>query len=130
VRGERLLRAIDEFPILCVAAALAQGETVIRDARELRVKESDRIAVMAAELRKLGAELEEMEDGLRIRGRERLGSGLVESHGDHRVAMALAVAGLAGSGETQVAGSEAAEISFPGFFSRLAELAKGSVEPR
>jgi 3-phosphoshikimate 1-carboxyvinyltransferase len=108
-------RAIDEFPALAVAAAFAEGETLIRGARELRVKESDRIAVMAAELRKIGAQAEELPDGLRIRGGAPIAGAVCDSRGDHRVAMAMAVAGLAASGETVVEDADCIETSFPGF---------------
>jgi len=128
VGGERLLRAIDEFPILCVAASLAEGDTRITGAGELRVKESDRIAAMACELRKLGARVEELSDGLVIRGGERLRGARLESHGDHRIAMALAVAGLVARGETEVEGAEVVAVSFPGFFECLNLLSGGAVE--
>jgi 3-phosphoshikimate 1-carboxyvinyltransferase len=118
-------RAIDEFPVLAVAAAFAEGETLIRGAEELRVKESDRIAVMAAELRKLGARVEELPDGLRITGGAPLAGAVCESRGDHRVAMAMAVAGLAASGETLIEDAACIETSFPGFESLLRKAAGG-----
>jgi 3-phosphoshikimate 1-carboxyvinyltransferase len=120
--GSQIVSMIDEFPILCVAAAVAKGETVVQDAQELRVKESDRIAVMAAELRKLGAGIEERPDGVRIAGGAALRGASCHSHGDHRIAMALAVAGLAAEGDTVVEDVECIETSFPGFaelFKRL-----------
>ncbi|HTP41729.1 MAG TPA: 3-phosphoshikimate 1-carboxyvinyltransferase [Nitrospiria bacterium] len=120
--GAQIVSMIDEFPILCVAAAVAKGETVVRDAQELRVKESDRIAAMAAELRKLGAGIEERPDGVRIAGGASLRGAACHSHGDHRIAMALAVAGLAAEGETVVEDVQCIETSFPGFvglFTRL-----------
>lgn len=125
IRGDVVPRAIDEVPILCVAAALAEGTTVIRDAAELRVKESDRIATMAAELRKLGVEVRERPDGMEIDGRESLRAGVFESHGDHRVAMSLAVAGLAAPGETIIQDSSWIETSFPGFEQMLRSAASG-----
>ena len=106
---------IDEFPILMTLATQAEGETIVRDARELRVKETDRIAVMAAELRKLGAEIDEFEDGFRIRGPQRLRGATVEGHDDHRIAMSLAVAGLVAEGETIVQGAGCIGDSFPEF---------------
>jgi 3-phosphoshikimate 1-carboxyvinyltransferase len=115
VGGDRIVSMIDEFPIFCVAAAVADGETVIRDAQELRVKESDRIAVMAAELRKFGAAIEELPDGVRITGGRPLRGAVGSSHGDHRIAMALAVAGLVAEGETIVEDVDCIETSFPGF---------------
>ncbi|HUJ79264.1 MAG TPA: 3-phosphoshikimate 1-carboxyvinyltransferase [Nitrospiria bacterium] len=113
--GSQIVTMIDEFPILCVAAAVAKGETVVRDAQELRVKESDRIAVMAAELRKLGVGVEELPDGVRIAGGASLRGAACHSHGDHRIAMALAVAGLAAQGETMIEDVDCIETSFPGF---------------
>jgi len=113
---------IDELPILAVAATQLAGRTVISGARELRVKESDRIAAMAAGLRAMGATIEEREDGWAIEGPVRLRGAAVESQGDHRVAMALAVAGLLAEGETQVAGAECVGVSYPGFWDDLASL--------
>lgn len=112
--------AIDEFPILFVAAACAQGETVLRGARELRVKESDRLAVMAEGLRRLGIDARETEDGIIIRGGE-LSGGVVDSRGDHRVAMAFAMAGVAARGPVTVRDCKNVDTSFPGFV----ELAQG-----
>ncbi|HEX2596682.1 MAG TPA: 3-phosphoshikimate 1-carboxyvinyltransferase [Luteimonas sp.] len=105
---------IDEFPALFVAAACASGDTRVRGAAELRVKESDRIATMARGLRTLGIAVEETPDGARIRG-GRLGAGTVESHGDHRVAMAFAVAAQAASGEVRIGDVANVATSFPGF---------------
>ncbi len=105
---------IDEFPILCVAAACARGRTVIRGAAELRVKESDRIAAMATGLRTLGIVVEELPDGLVIEG-GRLRGGEVDSHGDHRIAMAFAVAGQAADGEVRIRDVANVGTSFPGF---------------
>jgi 3-phosphoshikimate 1-carboxyvinyltransferase len=123
VSGDLVPRAIDELPVIAVAAAHAEGTTVIRDAAELRVKESDRIATIAGELRKMGALVRELPDGMEITGRERLAGAECESHGDHRIAMSMAVAGLAASGETIVRDSSWIETSFPGFERMLAELA-------
>ncbi|MDQ2703018.1 MAG: 3-phosphoshikimate 1-carboxyvinyltransferase [Pseudomonadota bacterium] len=105
---------IDEFPALCVAAACASGETVIRGAAELRVKESDRIAAMAAGLRTLGIEVEEAPDGAVIRG-GRMHGGAIDSRGDHRIAMAFAVAGQAADGEVRIDDVANVATSFPGF---------------
>lgn len=121
VGGALIPRVIDEIPVLAVAAAAASGVTAIRDAGELRVKESDRIVSMAREISKLGVKVNELPDGLRIEGGPLRGSA-VESHGDHRVAMALAVAGLAAPGETAVRNAEVINISFPGFMSHLRRL--------
>ncbi|MEW6324786.1 MAG: 3-phosphoshikimate 1-carboxyvinyltransferase [Nitrospirota bacterium] len=128
VGGEQIVAMIDEFPILCVAAAMAEGETVIRDAQELRVKESDRIAVMAAELRKFGVAVDELPDGVRIAGGAPLRGAVASSHGDHRVAMALAVAGLAAKGETVIEDTACIETSFPGFAGLLQRLGADIVE--
>ena len=122
VGGEEVVRAIDELPILAVAATQAQGETIIRDAQELRVKEVDRIAMLAAELRKLGASVEEKPDGMILSGPARLHGAEVESYGDHRMGMALAVAGLAALGDTTILEAECMDDSFPGFATALASL--------
>lgn len=111
--------AIDEFPIFCVAAALADGETRIQGASELRVKETDRIRAMAVNLRTLGADVEELEDGMVIRGRETLAGGECDSFGDHRVAMAMIVAGLRCQGPTMVHDTACIRTSFPGFMKTL-----------
>ena len=123
IEGEVIPRAIDEIPIVSVAAAYAAGTTVIKDAAELRVKESDRIAAMAAELRKMGATVKELPDGMEITGKESLAGAVCESHGDHRIAMSLAVAGLAARGETVVRDTEWVETSFPGFERMLRQVA-------
>ncbi|HXH21884.1 MAG TPA: 3-phosphoshikimate 1-carboxyvinyltransferase [Dehalococcoidia bacterium] len=120
--GPTVLSAMDEVPVLAVAAALANGRTVIRDAEELRVKESDRIATVIEGLRRMGVEAEERPDGMVIEGRGRLSGALLESEGDHRLAMAWAVAGLTAQGETTVAGAEAVEISYPSFWRDLGLL--------
>jgi 3-phosphoshikimate 1-carboxyvinyltransferase len=118
IAGPLIPRLIDEIPALAVAACYAQGETVIRDAAELRVKESDRLAALARELGALGADIRELPDGLIIRGRP-LHGGEVKSHGDHRLAMALAVAALAARGPVTIAGADCVSISFPTFFSQV-----------
>ncbi len=123
VAGDDLLRAIDEFPILCIAAAAAEGTTEIRDAGELRVKESDRVAVMAEVLGALGVAVEELADGLLIHGPARFTAARVDPRGDHRIAMAAAVAGLAAAGDVTITGAECAEVSFPRFYATLASLA-------
>jgi 3-phosphoshikimate 1-carboxyvinyltransferase len=115
ISGDMIPRLIDEVPVIAVAAAVADGTTVVRDAGELRVKESDRIATVAAELRKLGSDIRELPDGMEITGRPRLVGGICESHGDHRIAMAAAIAGLAADGTTTVRDAGWIETSFPGF---------------
>ncbi|MBX6378617.1 MAG: 3-phosphoshikimate 1-carboxyvinyltransferase [Clostridia bacterium] len=113
--GADIPRLIDEIPILAVAATQAQGVTEIRDAAELRVKESDRLAALARELRRLGARVEPLADGLRIEGPCRLVGAACRSEGDHRIAMALAVAGLVADGETVVDDDRCIAISYPSF---------------
>ena len=120
--GEIIPIMIDELPVLAVAACFAEGETVIRDATELRVKESDRIATTVSELTRLGGQLEPRDDGMVIHGVGRLSGSEVESHGDHRLAMSMAVAGLAASGETVIHGAEDASVSYPTFWEHLASL--------
>jgi len=115
VSGDLVPRMIDEFPILAVVASQAQGTTVVGDAAELRIKETDRIANTAAELRRLGACIEERPDGFVVEGPTRLVGTQVNSHGDHRLAMSLAIAGLAAEGETTIEGAECIADSFPGF---------------
>jgi 3-phosphoshikimate 1-carboxyvinyltransferase len=128
---ERIPQTIDEFPILCVAAAAAEGETRITGADELRVKESDRIATMATELAKLGVELTETPDGLIIQGRgdkpagrggRPLRAATCLSYGDHRVAMSVAIAGLIADGPTTIEDAGCIETSFPGFDSKFLKL--------
>jgi 3-phosphoshikimate 1-carboxyvinyltransferase len=115
---------IDEIPALAVAAAHAEGRFSVSGAGELRVKESDRIAALADGLTRMGATVEERPDGLSIDGGSPLRGALVSSHDDHRIAMALAVAGLAASGTTRVEGAEAASVSFPEFYDVLAAGAR------
>ena len=115
IGGDLVPRAIDEFPVICVAAALAEGRTVIRGARELRVKETDRIAAMAANLGRAGAAVVETEDGMEIDGSEHLKGCMAESFGDHRIAMSMLVAGLAADGTGGVSDVECIATSFPGF---------------
>jgi 3-phosphoshikimate 1-carboxyvinyltransferase len=119
IGGEVVPRAIDEFPVLSVAAALAEGTTTIRDAEELRVKETDRIAAMASELSKLGAAVEPTADGMIIHGCEQLQGGVVTSHGDHRIAMSCAIASLVASGPVTIGDTACTETSFPGFWELL-----------
>jgi 3-phosphoshikimate 1-carboxyvinyltransferase len=125
VGGDTVVRMIDEFPVLAVAATQAQGETVVRDAAELRVKETDRIATTVEELRRLGAEIEARPDGFVVHGPTPLQGATVDSRGDHRLAMALAIAGLVASGETVVHDVACIGDSFPGFETTLLGLKKG-----
>lgn len=122
VTREKIPALIDEFPILCVAATQAEGTTTIRGAGELRVKESDRIKSVVTELRKMGVELEEFEDGVSIKGKSELRGAVIESYGDHRIAMAMSIAGLIADGTTTICGVSSVNISFPGFFQILRRL--------
>jgi len=122
VGGDRVVRAIDEFPIWAVAATQASGISVLSEASELRVKEVDRIALLATELRKMGAAVDEKPDGLAITGPTRLQGAEVDSHGDHRLAMALAVAGLAAATPTAVNNAECISDSFPFFVETFQSL--------
>jgi 3-phosphoshikimate 1-carboxyvinyltransferase len=118
--GGVVARLIDELPVLAVVGTQVEGGLEIRDARELRVKESDRIRATAENLRAMGAEVEEFEDGLRVGGPVRLHGARLQSFGDHRIAMAFAVAALNASGETEIEGAEACvPVSFPEFFPLL-----------
>ena len=122
ISGDIIPRLIDEIPILAVAAAFAEGTTVIKDAAELRVKESDRLNAMATELGKMGAEISELEDGLEITGGAELKGAEVDSYTDHRIAMSLAIAALRAQGKTIVHRAEAASISYPDFVSTLSKV--------
>lgn len=126
--GDLVVRAIDELPILAVAATQARGETLVRDAAELRVKETDRVATTVGELRRLGAAIEARPDGFLVQGPTRLRGTAVDSHGDHRLAMALVVAGLVAEGETVVHDCGCIPDSFPGFEALLAGLG-GQIAP-
>ena len=123
IGGEMIPRILDEVPILAVAACFAEGETIIRDAAELRIKESDRIATTIEELSRLGAKIEAREDGMVIRGTGRLTGAACQSHGDHRLAMAMAVCGLLAEGSTEVHGAADASVSYPTFWDDLDTLA-------
>ena len=122
IGGDIIPRLIDEIPILAVAAAFAEGTTVIKDAAELRVKESDRLAAMATELMKMGAKVTELPDGLEITGGEALKGQEVDSYHDHRIAMSLAIAALAATGTTTIHRAEAASISYPNFVATLEQV--------
>ncbi|MGJ8642588.1 MAG: 3-phosphoshikimate 1-carboxyvinyltransferase [Luteolibacter sp.] len=116
---EEIPNLIDEIPVIAVAAALAEGDTHIRNARELRVKETDRIATTVENLRKMGADVEEYEDGMIIHGGKPLKGASIESHGDHRIAMAFAIAGLFAKGDTVINGTDCINTSYPGFAHHL-----------
>lgn len=122
IEGTLIPRLIDEIPILAIAAAFAKGTTVIKDAEELRVKESDRISAMATQLAAMGAKVSERPDGLEVTGGEALTGQTVESFGDHRIAMSLAIAALAAQGTSHIQSAESAAISYPDFIQTLTQL--------
>lgn len=122
IEGDLIPQLIDEIPILAVAATIAQGKTLIRDAAELRVKESDRLAVMATQLNQMGAQITELPDGLEITGGTPLTGATVDSFTDHRIAMSLAIAGLIAQGDTTIQRAEAAAVSYPSFVPTLQHL--------
>ena len=117
--GEIIPRMIDELPVFAVAALAAEGTTVIKDAQELKVKESNRIATMIEELGKMGADIEETEDGMIIKGGQKLHGAVTYSHLDHRVVMSIAIAALNADGETTITDADCVGISFPDFYERL-----------
>jgi 3-phosphoshikimate 1-carboxyvinyltransferase len=123
IAGERAAQLIDELPVIAAIAPYTVGGVRIRDAKELRVKESDRIALVVKNLRAMGAEVVEHEDGMDIPGGQTLRGGVIDSGMDHRIAMAFSIAALRAEGETEIRGAEAAAISFPEFFMYLDELA-------
>jgi 3-phosphoshikimate 1-carboxyvinyltransferase len=124
IEGAIIPRLIDEIPILAVAACFAEGTTIIKDAEELRVKESDRLAVMATELNKMGANITELPDGLEIIGGVTLKGSQMDSYTDHRIAMSLAIAALNAEGKTIINRAEAASISYPAFVDTLIQITK------
>jgi 3-phosphoshikimate 1-carboxyvinyltransferase len=126
---EEIPNLIDEIPVIAVAAALATGETHIRGARELRVKETDRITTTVENLRKMGVEVEELEDGMIIRGGKPLHGAEIQSHGDHRIAMAFCIAGLFAKGETIVHGTDCINTSYPGFSHHLDAIQHEKTKP-
>jgi len=125
IEGAEIPNVIDEIPVLAVAGALALGKTIIKDAAELRVKESDRLAVVCRHLKAMGAHVEEMPDGMVIEGGHPLHGAVLESHGDHRIAMAFAVAGLFADGKTVITDTACVETSYPGFAAQMEQLANG-----
>jgi 3-phosphoshikimate 1-carboxyvinyltransferase len=124
VSGALAAQLIDELPVLAAIAPYTSGGIRIRDAKELRVKESDRIALVVKNLRAMGAEVEEFEDGLDVPGGQSLHGATIDSGGDHRIAMAFSVAALRAEGDTLIQGSESAGISFPEFFTFLDLIAE------
>ena len=122
MEAEEVPLAIDELPLVALLGCFAEGETVVRGAQELRVKESDRIVGVVDGLRGLGADIEASEDGFAVRGSGGLRGGTIDAHGDHRLAMLGAVAGLASREGVEVVGMEAATVSYPGFVQDLESL--------
>ncbi len=122
IKGDLIPKTIDELPIIAVAACFAEGRTTISEAKELRVKEADRIKAMTSELQKLGAKVSEIEDGMIIEGVESLRGGECESWGDHRVAMSLCIAATRAEEETTINGVDCVNISYPGFFNTFKDL--------
>ena len=122
ISGDLVVRMIDEFPVFAVAAACAHGVTVVEQAAELRFKESDRIAVLCKELGRIGVEICETADGFTIQGGPKFSGGAADAHADHRLAMALAVAGLAAQAPVCITGAESIRESFPGFVAALRGL--------
>lgn len=124
VEGDIIPTLIDELPIIAVMAAFAEGQTIIRDAAELKVKESDRIAVMSENLSAMGVDITPTADGMIINGSKTPHGAQIQSHLDHRIAMSFAVAALASDGETEIIGSDCVNISYPTFYEDLFKLAK------
>jgi 3-phosphoshikimate 1-carboxyvinyltransferase len=122
IAGADTAALIDEIPVLAAIAPYTEQGIEVRDAKELRVKESDRIASIATNLRAMGGAVEEREDGLKIPGGQSLRGAEIESFGDHRIAMAFSIAALRARGETLIRGSECAAVSYPGFFTALESL--------
>ena len=122
IDGDRIAGLIDELPLLAVVGSQLAGGIEIRDASELRAKESDRIAATVAGLRAMGADVKEFDDGLRVGGRTRLRGASIDSRGDHRIAMTFAVAGLLGEGKTEIIGADCVGVSFPEFFDLLSSV--------
>ena len=126
IGGSEIPNVIDELPVLAVAAALAKGRTVIKDARELRVKETDRIAAVARNLRAFGVQVDELDDGMEIEGGAKLHGAEVESFGDHRIAMAFAILALFAEGQSLIKNTDCVNTSYPGFYETLRKLAKST----
>jgi len=125
IGGAEIANVIDELPVIAVAGALASGRMVVRDAAELRVKETDRIAAVTQNLRAMGAEVEDAPDGFSIEGGRPLQGARIRSFGDHRIAMAFAIAGLFASGRTIIEDTACVETSYPGFDKTLEIFQKG-----
>lgn len=124
IAGDIIPRLIDEIPVIAAMATQATGRTIIRDAEELKVKETDRIATVVSQLSKFGAKVTPTDDGMVIEGETALTAATIDSHGDHRIGMAMAIAGLAATGETVIENDEAIAVSFPGFAELLEGISK------
>lgn len=122
ISGATTAALIDEIPVLSILGAVSRDGLVVKDARELRVKETDRIATMAENMQRMGVSVEVFEDGFRVPGKQKFKAATVDSFGDHRIAMAFAVAGLAADGETRVDNADAASVSFPEFYATLRQI--------
>jgi 3-phosphoshikimate 1-carboxyvinyltransferase len=125
--GKMIPNLIDEIPILAVVGTQVEGRLEVRDARELRIKESDRLRTVADGIRAMGGEIEEFEDGFAVNGPQKLKAGRIETAGDHRIAMAFSIAGLIAEGETEIIGAECAAVSFPEFYEELSKLTGGAI---
>jgi len=122
IAGAMVAGLIDELPVLAILGSQSKDGLELRDAKELRIKETDRIETVAQNLRRMGAQIETLPDGFNIPGRQKLKGGELESFGDHRIAMAFSVAALVAEGETRIKDAEAAVVSYPGFFEDLARV--------
>ncbi len=128
ISGELIPRLIDEIPIIALAATQADGTTVIKDAAELKVKETNRIDTVVNELKKLGAQIEATDDGMIIHGKTELSGNTVDSHGDHRIGMMLAIASCIANGETVLENSGSVNVSYPSFFEQLEQLSQSMIK--
>jgi len=124
IGGDIIPTLIDEIPAIAILACFAEGETIIKDAEELKVKESNRIDVVVSNLKAMGADIEATDDGMIIRGGKTLHGAVIDSKLDHRIAMSFAIAGMNSEGETEILGSECVDISYPNFYSDFQRLAK------
>ena len=122
IEGALIPKLIDELPIIAVLACFAEGTTVIKDAQELKVKESNRIDVMVTNLSAMGADIEATDDGMIIHGGKPLHGAVIDSHLDHRIAMSFAIAGMNADGNTEILGADCVNISYPDFYSHLSSL--------
>ncbi|MBN2029897.1 3-phosphoshikimate 1-carboxyvinyltransferase [bacterium] len=122
IEGILIPKVIDEIPLIAIAATQAKGKTMVRDAKELRVKETDRITSVATNLKKMGVKIDVFDDGFALTGPQKLHGTVIDSYGDHRIAMSFAIAGLIAEGKTTIQNAECAEISYPGFFETLEKM--------